>query len=270
MASNNYWMKLWFDILRDPKMGMLPDRLWRRVIELFLLAGQYGEDGILPSLPEMAWQLNKSVPAIKSDLEKISETGIVEQTPDGTWLVTNFAKRNAPVDGAKRVKDFRRRERYEKGNENVTGVKRECNEALQLRYQEEQKNRLTDYQITDDQINQSTDTRDDSIFDDFGVIFQELTGSEAVINEQVKSGLSRMVESKVTPEEYRTAVLEMQEKGYAVPKVSSPETWIMNNRKAKKVSRGNPQKEAQALEYFRQLYRESKRKEMKEFHEARL
>ena len=32
MASNNYWMKLWFDILRDPKMGMLPDRLWRRVI----------------------------------------------------------------------------------------------------------------------------------------------------------------------------------------------------------------------------------------------
>ena len=70
MASNNYWMKLWFDILRDPKMGMLRDRLWRRVIELFLLAGQQGEDGLLPDVPTIAWQLNKSVQAINTDLKR--------------------------------------------------------------------------------------------------------------------------------------------------------------------------------------------------------
>ena len=141
MAQNNYWMKLWFDILRDPKMGMLPDRLWRRVIELFLLAGQNGEDGLLPDVPTIAWQLNKPVTAIVADLNKIAEVGIVQEIQEGKWVVTNFKKRNEPVDSTKRIKDFRQRERYEISNESVTEVKRECNEALQLRYQEEQKNR---------------------------------------------------------------------------------------------------------------------------------
>ena len=149
MATNNYWMKLWFDILRDPKMGMLPDRLWRRVIELFLLAGQQGEEGLLPNTSEIAWQLNKPEKAIITDLENIRKTGIVDINVDGVWYVTNFKKRNAPVDSAKRIKDFRQRERYEKGNVDVTEVKRECNEALQLRYQEEQKNRITEEQIKD-------------------------------------------------------------------------------------------------------------------------
>ena len=90
MASNNYWMKLWFDILRDPKMGMLPDRLWRRVIELFLLAGQQGEEGLLPNTSEIAWQLNKSEKAIITDLENIRKTGIVDINVNGVWYVTNF------------------------------------------------------------------------------------------------------------------------------------------------------------------------------------
>ena len=152
MASNNYWMKLWFDILRDPKMGMLPDRLWRRVIELFLLAGQNGEDGLLPDVATIAWQLNKPVSAIKTDLEKIAEIGIVQEIEEGRWIVTNFKKRNEPVTSAKRMKDFRMRERYEKSDENVTEVKRECDAPVTMRNQEEQKNRRTD-------INTSTTTR---------------------------------------------------------------------------------------------------------------
>ena len=149
MATNNYWMKLWFDILRDPKMGMLPDRLWRRVIELFLIAGQRGEEGLLPDVPEIAWQLNRSAQSITNDLEKIRKTGIVDINVDGVWYVTNFKKRNAPVDYAKRIKDFRQRERYEKGNVDVTEVKRECNATVTNRYQEEQKNRITEEQIKD-------------------------------------------------------------------------------------------------------------------------
>lgn len=163
MANNNYWMKLWFDILRDPKMGMLPDRLWRRVIELFLLAGQKGEEGLLPDVAEMAWQLNKSERMILTDLKNIKKTGIIDVTEDGVWFVTNFKKRNQAVSSSKRVKDFRMRERYEKGeaddneliteedtnsNEEVTVRNENSNEALQLRYQEEQKNRRTELTTT--------------------------------------------------------------------------------------------------------------------------
>jgi len=162
-------MKLWFDILRDPKMGMLPDRLWRRVIELFLLAGQQGEEGLLPNTSEIAWQLNKPEKAIITDLENIRKTGIVDINVDGVWYVTNFKKRNAPVDSAKRIKDFRQRERYEKGNEDVTEVKRECNAAVTNRYQEEQKNRRTEEQIL-------TTTTGDEIFAKIVTTYQDVCG----------------------------------------------------------------------------------------------
>ena len=148
MATNNYWMKLWFDILRDPKMGMLPDRLWRRVIELFLLAGQEGEDGILPDVSEIAWQLNKSKNTIVADLKSIKKTGIVDQNDDGVWFVTNFKKRNEPINAAKRTKDYRLRGRNENSDderyESVTKRHSNSYEASQLRNQEEQKNRRTD------------------------------------------------------------------------------------------------------------------------------
>ena len=190
MSSNNYWMKLWFDILRDPKMGMLPDRLWRRVIELFLLAGQNGEDGLLPDVPTIAWQLNKPVTAIVADLNKIAEVGIVQEIQEGKWVVTNFKKRNEPVDSRKRIKDFRQRERYEKSNESVTEVKRECNEALQLRYQEEQKNRITEKQITEP-TNQSSSIAEKGDDDDLYKAFQTI----AAVTPEVRKAIDQAAAS---------------------------------------------------------------------------
>ena len=190
MAQNNYWMKLWFDILRDPKMGMLPDRLWRRVIELFLLAGQNGEDGLLPDVPTIAWQLNKPVTAIVADLNKIAEVGIVQEIQEGKWFVTNFKKRNEPVDSRKRIKDFRQRERYEKSNESVTEVKRECNDALQLRYQEEQKNRITEKQITET-TNQSSSIAEKGDDDDLFRAFETI----AAVTPEVRKAINQAADS---------------------------------------------------------------------------
>jgi len=221
MAQNNYWMKLWFDILRDPKMGMLPDRLWRRVIELFLLAGQNGEDGLLPEVATIAWQLNKSVPAIVTDLQKIAEVGIVQEIEEGRWIVTNFKKRNEPVDSRKRIKDFRQRERYKKGNADETEVKRECNEALQVRYQEEQKNRLTD--LT------TTTTVPPSDFQLFAEVYELVTGSEPkVLNAEIEA-VSAIIKAGGTPDDFRSALQGMQDKDYTIANMSSALTWTLKD-----------------------------------------
>jgi len=214
-------MKLWFDILRDPKMGMLPDRLWRRVIELFLLAGQNGEDGLLPEVATIAWQLNKSVPAIVTDLQKIAEVGIVQEIEEGRWIVTNFKKRNEPVDSRKRIKDFRQRERYEKGNADETEVKRECNEALQVRYQEEQKNRLTD--LT------TTTTVPPSDFQLFAEVYELVTGSEPkVLNAEIEA-VSAIIKAGGTPDDFRKALQGMQDKDYTIANMSSALTWTLKD-----------------------------------------
>lgn len=231
MASNNYWMKLWFDILRDPKMGMLPDRLWRRVIELFLLAGQQGEDGLLPDVPTIAWQLNKSVQAINTDLQKIAEVGIIQETGDGRWIVVNFKKRNEPVDPAKRIRDFRRRERYEKGdekcNENETKMKRECYEALQLRNQEEQSNRSTDLNTT---TTPPYPPESDPKFEALFSAYEKQFGKPPKVDSEEIAIVAEMINDGIGDVEFIAAIREMDEKGYACPAISSARQWIMNNR----------------------------------------
>ena len=74
---SNYWIKLYHEILDDPKMGRLPDSLWRRVTELFLLAGDADENGYLPCVESMAWRLRIDENVLIAELEQLADVGIV-------------------------------------------------------------------------------------------------------------------------------------------------------------------------------------------------
>jgi hypothetical protein len=105
-----YWIKLYHELLDDPKMGLLPDNVWRRAIELFLVAGQLQQGGKLPSTAELAWRLRQSPEQLAAELAHLAEIGLV--VPDGEgWLVVNFARRQGPVSGRERVRRFRERQR---------------------------------------------------------------------------------------------------------------------------------------------------------------
>jgi hypothetical protein len=111
MASK-YWIKLYHEILDDPKMGRMPDRLWRRTIELFLIAGEQDEDGTLPKLGDVAYRLRLSDDELESDLKQLQDLNIVHQEGD-SWTVTRFAERQAPVSDAERMRRYRERQRKE-------------------------------------------------------------------------------------------------------------------------------------------------------------
>jgi len=111
----NYWIKLYLEILDDPKMGLLPDAAWRRAIEFYLLAGELGAGGKLPSLSEIAWRLRVPVEQLKQDISPLLAREILVEE-DGGLVVKNFAKRQTPDSAA----DRQRRHRERKGNEPVT------------------------------------------------------------------------------------------------------------------------------------------------------
>lgn len=120
----DYWIKLYLEILDDPKMATLPDRLWRRVIELFVLAGRFGinGDGNLPDTRQIAWMLRMPTDDLAHDLDQLIGTNIIEPIPNG-WRVVNFAKRQAPMTAAEKQKRYRERlhrEQYQ--DSNVTGA----------------------------------------------------------------------------------------------------------------------------------------------------
>lgn len=120
-----YWIKLYDEILDDPKMGTLPDRLYRRVIELFLLAGRTNRAGALPDTASIAWLLRQPIADLQQDLEQIAATGIIQPTETG-WLVTKFAERQAPIPDADRKRHQRTRDKqaHYYGHEPVTETSR--------------------------------------------------------------------------------------------------------------------------------------------------
>jgi len=122
MASK-YWIKIYHEILDDPKMGRMPDRLWRRTIELFLVAGETDADGLLPRIGDMAYRLRLSEDELTEDLNSLLDLRIVHQDGD-CWIVTRFAERQAPVSDAERMRRYRERLHKEEyySDEPVTGT----------------------------------------------------------------------------------------------------------------------------------------------------
>ena len=110
IVPSNYWIKLYHEILDDPKMGRLPDHLWRRAIELFLLAGDNHEDGHLPAIADIAWRLRSTEAEVTETLEGLANIGMVHQNDQG-WTVTHFAKRQAAVPDAERSQHYREAKR---------------------------------------------------------------------------------------------------------------------------------------------------------------
>lgn len=120
----DYWIKLYHEIIDDPKMATLPDRLWRRTIELFLLAGKLSADksGMIPDTRQLAWLLRIPTDDLQNDIDQLLGTGIIENIPGG-YVVVNFEKRQSPSTGAERVQQYRERKRKQEYYGDVTTKK---------------------------------------------------------------------------------------------------------------------------------------------------
>lgn len=105
-----YWIKLWTETIADPKMGPLPDRIWRRAIETFMLAGIEDGLGELPSLKGMSWQLHVDEESLAKDLDVLVDIGILGHDDKGYWVV-QWSKRQSRSAAAERMEVWRKRQR---------------------------------------------------------------------------------------------------------------------------------------------------------------
>ncbi|MCP5016900.1 MAG: hypothetical protein GY938_16770 [Ketobacter sp.] len=112
MASY-YWIKLYDEILDDPKMGRLSDGAYRLAINLFLLAGRHPErSGRLPSANDIMWTLRLDETKFNAQWDELDRVGIVHMV-DNNPMVTSFGKRQAPLSPAEKQKLYRDRKRGE-------------------------------------------------------------------------------------------------------------------------------------------------------------
>ena len=105
-----HWAKLYIEILYDYKMAGLGDHLWRRTVELVLLAKEYDAEGYLPPLPEMAFKLHTDPEILEAELSDLANSKITERRQDG-WYLINFAERQGPMSDAERMSRMRSRQK---------------------------------------------------------------------------------------------------------------------------------------------------------------
>lgn len=120
-----YWIKLYHEILHDKKMARLTDNVWRRCIELFLLAGEYDTAGQLPNTTDIAWELRQNEETLEAELLALQAVGILQQNEAG-WLVVKFTDRQDAATSTERSQQRRQRLRADDLNQ-----RNETKQALQ-------------------------------------------------------------------------------------------------------------------------------------------
>lgn len=134
--NNNFWIKVYLNNLDDPDICTLPDRLYRRLIELNLLAGRLDsradgpetDRGLLPDTKKIAFALRLTAAEIEEDLRELEQAGFVCKKSNG-WLLPGYAEQQAPISAAERNKSMRRR----RERETVTSRNTERNETVTSR-----------------------------------------------------------------------------------------------------------------------------------------
>jgi len=170
----DYWMKLYIEILDDPKMATLPDRIWRRIIEIFLIAKKLGKNGHLPDTRQIAWMLRMSPDELESDMSQITQTGVIMREVNG-WYIPKFTKRQAASTEAERKRAQRDRERNSQYiGDNVT--KRDASVTDIVR-------QSTEYRLTENRL---TETETEDHCDVFSVYEHEIGMLTPMISDELQ------------------------------------------------------------------------------------
>lgn len=101
------WIKIFTEIVHDPKIQRLPVYLRWRFVELCCLAGEHGHGGALQPVEEMAWVLRSSTDEVVKSLRSLAEIGVVQESQPGNWMVVNFEKRQSRMSENERQQRFR-------------------------------------------------------------------------------------------------------------------------------------------------------------------
>ena len=104
MSAAMPWIKLYTEMLDDPKIGKLPDAMKWRFVQLVLLAGECDAEGCIANgdvaltVDEVAWRLRLNAEQLATDIAALKKISLMSDD-DGTICVVNFTKRQGRPQG---------------------------------------------------------------------------------------------------------------------------------------------------------------------------
>lgn len=112
------WFRVYDDLVNDPKVQRLPDKLFKGLINLWCIASSRG--GVLPAAEDIAFVLRQPLSSVTSMLAALAAAGLIDD--DGTGMRPhNWNGRQFKSDvSTDRVKQHRERKRNAGSNDDET------------------------------------------------------------------------------------------------------------------------------------------------------
>ena len=137
MCPHMKWIKLYTEVLDDPKIQRLPKSVRWTATSCFLVAGEMEQGGYIGRLDDLAWRLRENEQEMASDIDVLVQVGIVEWDADELYVV-KYAERQGVTTSRERTRRYREKQR-DGGDDDVTSQERH-GDALEER--REDKTRL--------------------------------------------------------------------------------------------------------------------------------
>ena len=284
-TSNGYvWLKIYTDLLDEPKFMQLPDQAKAIYFETYLLAGKSDAFGLVTvsdkpaTVQDLAWILRRPETDIQESLDALQRAGLVDL--DGGLTITKFKKEQGPSMDEKRKQwalDQRKSRARAKGeklpdepepepdkkpgfepepdekNEKMDGVK-ELKDSDQMSQEQETttKTKSVSYMSGDSQDGVSPDNGSSSSFNEYTdtvlSVWQKKTGKKASKSKPFLDMCQYWFDEQVTVDQVSDAIDLV--KTYAEPNTPMYLRDVVINLK-----NTGPQN---AINVFRELYEKQK------------
>ena len=222
MAGGMPWVKVYTEMLDDPKMAKINDIAKWRFIQLILVAAECDAGGAfvvgddVMTVEEIAWRLRMDKNTLDTDIKILIKAGIL--STDGKVLeIPKFADRQGPTQKEKRATW---KERQQKRRERVTRDSRaEENDCHALEKSREEKNREDEEKESLPQIFIDGDLLE------YEQVFQKDTGLGPGLYriDEAYAVWSKMKADGVTPQDMHMGTLNLQnsQKDYTISRPQS-------------------------------------------------
>lgn len=194
------WVKIYTEMLDDPKMSDLePEEKWL-FIELILLAGECDESGMIRmTISKIAWRLRENQDSLKLNLNALEAAGLIGIAENGI-MVKSFAKRQDRPQSVKQAQwnDAQRRHRATK--KSVIDDTSMTPTPVILVEEEEDREEDGDSAASDS-------------FDDMRIMIEKLTGNPIPPTAKEVAAVNEFIRMEATEEDFRDALSFLSERG---------------------------------------------------------
>jgi len=241
MASK-YWIKLYHELVDDPKVMTLRPALRWRFIETLLVAGEMDEDGYLPTVREYAWRVRDNEEIVETEFVELLDAGLLSRD-DTRFFVTKFAERQAAVSGNERWRKWKERQQKQEYYADETDNQRTANVSLDRGDIDIDTDIDKRIEIDGEEPNA------DGIYADLSVAFCNKTGIPELTGGPSKwyESLKRLGEAGVKPVDIEKAIDILRDKDYSIVSLRSIEKTAIGEMSKRVGTRGGKSKDPSRL-----------------------